>query len=222
MNCEYYSLNKAYGAPSVVKESFQVPTKKYNMSSLTTYNYMDKLRLPHRIHESMKPALDNLVKDHSVPSKNILHFRDATFSSYDQPPTSVFIQLPSKDVPLNSYIFISTPSYPYPHFSHVIGSPEGYSDYSKRHQYAEYRLLVLDKDGYERTDLVKKQQTDLIFLELDNKAIPSGSAYKNDKLGVFYIFVRRPTDAQVPVNPTTLKQVVDSKIPAMKLVISFS
>jgi len=230
---DYYSLNKAYLAPSAapsaaVKETFQVNIQPniqaYSIQALTTYNYLDKLRLPNKIHESMNIPLDFLVKDHSVPSKNILHFRDGTFTSDGQPgqpKNPIYIRIPSNNIPINSRIFISRPDNPIPHSSHVIGSPEGYSA-DKRHQYAIYKLLVLDKDGNERPDSVKRVDTDLIFLQLNNVQIPIGSTFKNTKLGVLYIFVQKPTDAQLPPNITTLKQIVDTKIQATKLLISFS
>lgn len=223
MNCTYYSLNKAYVAPSPsdVKENYEEP-KKYDMKLLTTYSYMDKLRIPNRIQEALKPTSDSLVQQFSVPSRNILHFRDGTFDSYANPPTSIFVQIPSTNIPVNSYIFISTARYPFPHFNSVIGNPEGYSDYSKRYQYANYNLIVVSKDGVPRTDLIKKEQTDLIFLELDNKAIPAGVNYKNEKVDVLFIFIRRPTDAQVPPNPKTIQEVINSKIPPIKLLISFT
>jgi hypothetical protein len=230
MKCDYHRLNKAYAASSSL-ESYT--TSPYNITFLKSYNYKTHLRVGNIINPSLKPALDIINKEHSLNSSTNINLKDNTFLDNRPSPlvsNPIYIPLFTNDkIPVDSQLFISRPENPYPHFSGSIGSPEGYSDYSKRYQYFDYTLLVLDKNGNERNNMqtgkvFTKDSTDLIFLKLENMPIPipNDSTYKNNKLDVVYIFVRRPTDQVIPADPKKVKDIIDKRIPGTKFAISFS
>ena len=186
MNCDYYILNKAYLASSPsssVVESWIPQT--YNMNNLKAYNYKLQLRPNNKIDPSLQADLDKLNKDYS--NTGGVNFKDGTFTTSTSNP--IYIPMFSKEnVPVNSQIFISRPKYAIPHYDGAIGTTSGY-DYSKRHQWFDYSLLVLDTNGNTRNEMdtgkvFKRNSSDLIYLKFENRAIPipNNTTYKNNKL----------------------------------------
>jgi hypothetical protein len=214
MKCDYYKLNKAYvdSSSSFSKESYT--TSSYNINSLKSYNHKTHLRVGNIINPSLKPTLDIINREHSLNSSTNYNFKDSTFLDRDATVVSNPIYIPlftGVTIPVGSQLFTSRPGYPLPHFSGSIGSPDG----------SNYKLLVLDKNGNERNKMQTGDSSDLIFLKLENIAIPFDSTYKNNKLDVIYVFFKRPTD-QVPADPKKVKDIIDRRIPVTKFAISFS